>query len=265
MDKQKLIMSLAETQGDQVLLARVWDRISIGIRKNIPAATCFLSGREQLLAKRMLCQGGLEEPVFFGGIANAERCVAAFIPEYYEPEVYLQSEEGPVAAIRIIYSDYDNLNHRDFLGSLMSQGIKREVLGDLLPQTNSCDVLVLREMAPYLSLQLTHVGHTKVQTRQISLSEVQVPEQKVKRIADTVASLRLDSVIASGFQLGRSKAAAYVHAGKAEVNHMTTIKPDTQVVEGDIISVRGLGRLRVSEVKGQTKKGRIALVLEKYL
>ena len=109
------------------------------------------------------------------------------------------------------------------------------------------------------------MGRAKVDVRIIALDEIQVPEQKVKIITDTVASLRLDSVMASGFQLGRSKASAYITAGKTEVNHMTALKPDMPVAEGDVISARGLGKLRLKTVKGQTKKGRTALVLEKFI
>lgn len=264
-DKQKLIAALAETQEDQMLLAQVWDRFSAGVRKNIPVFTAFLSGREQVLAKQLVTRGGLGEPVFFGGTPNAERRVLCHVPDYYDPESYLMSEDGPVAALRVSFSSYDTLNHRDFLGSLMGQGIGRQVLGDIFPGEHSCDILVLREMADYLVKQLTQVGRAKVETKEISLPELMVPEQKVKVIADTVASLRLDSVMASGFRLGRSKASAYITAGKTEVNHMTVEKPDAMVAEGDIISARGLGKLRVKEVKGQTKKGRTALVLEKYI
>ncbi len=265
MDRQQLIMNLAETREDQVLLARVWDRISAGSRRNIPASTCFLTEREQLLAGRLLCQGGLGEPVFFGGFSGAQRQVAVYIPDYYEPENFLCSEDGPVAALRVSYSEFDTLSHRDFLGSLMGQGVKREILGDLLPGTGSCDILVLREMADYLVSQLTQVGRARVRTIRIELKQLQVPEQKVKVINDTVASLRLDSVMAAGFQQGRSKAAELIRAGRAELNHMAQDKPDALVREGDVLSVRGLGKLRVAQVKGQTKKGRVALVLERFL
>ena len=265
MDKQKLIQSLSDTSEDAVLLARVWDRISAGARRNIPSATCFLSGREQVLAERMCRSSGLEEPVFYGGFASAERKVAVYLPDYYEPEEYLTGPDSPVAALRVTYSDYDTLNHRDFLGSLMGQGIKREILGDLLPGEKSCDMIVLREMADYLCGQLTQVGRARVHTTRIPFQEIQVPEQKVKVIHDTVASLRLDSVVASGFRQGRGKAAEAIHSGRVEVNHFSVLKPDALVSEGDIISARGYGKLRVAKINGQTKKGRTAIVLERYL
>ncbi len=265
MDRQKLILSLSETQEDQILLARVWDRISAGFQRSIPSATSFLSGREQLLAEQLCRQGKLPEPVFFGGYAAAERRVAIYLPDYLEPEEYLSGEESPVAALRVTWSDYDSLSHRDFLGSLMGQGIKREILGDLLPGEGVCDVLVLRDMADYLFRELTHVGRAKVRTERIALNDLQVPEQRVKTVRDTVASLRLDSILASGFGQGRSKAAALVHAARVELNHKTVLKPDAPVSEGDVISARGLGKLRVKQVKGQTKKGRVAVELERYL
>lgn len=265
MDKQKLILSLAQNQEDQILLARVWDRISAGERKNIPSSTCFLSGREQILARQLLLRGGMGEPAFFGGVPNAERKVCVFVPDYYEAEEFLQSDDSPVAALRVSYSDYDTLNHRDFLGSLMGQGIKREILGDLLPGEQSCDILVLREMAEYLQRNLVQVGRARVSVEQIALSQLEVPQQKVKVINDTVASLRLDSVLASGFQMGRSKAVSVITAGRVEVNHMPTVKADAPVAEGDVISARGLGKMRLAKVRGETKKGRLGVVLEKYL
>lgn len=265
MERQKLIAALAETPEDQLLLSQVWDRFSVGVRRNIPTATSFLSGREQVLAEKLVTRASLGEPVFFGGTQSAERKVLCHVPDYYAPEEYLMSDDGPVAALRVSFSAYDTLNHRDFLGSLMGQGIKRQVLGDIFPGERSCDVLVLRDMAEYLCRELTHVGRAKVETREIALSELSVPEQKVKVITDTVASLRLDSVMAAGFQLGRSKAAAYITGGKTEVNHILVEKPDALVSEGDVISARGLGKVLVKTVKGQTKKGRTALSLEKYL
>lgn len=265
MDRQKLILTLAQNQEDQILLARVWDRISAGQRKNIPSSTCFLSGREQLLARQLILRGGMEEPVFFGGVDGAERQVCVYIPDYYEAEEFLQSDESPVAALRVRYSDYDSLNHRDFLGSLMGQGIKRDILGDIFPGEHSCDLLVLREMADYLCRNLVQVGRVRVSTELIPLSELAVPPQKVKVINDTVASLRLDSVLASGFQMGRTKAGTVITAGKVELNHMPVVKPDAPVSEGDIISARGLGKMRIKTVKGETKKGRLAVVLERFL
>lgn len=264
MDKQTLLSSVAESPEDRLLLAKIYDKITAGERKNIPASTCFLTGREQILAGILTKKLGI--PVhFFGGVPGGERQVLCYIPDYYEPEDYLYGEDSPVAALRAEISDYDTLTHRDFLGGILAQGIKREVLGDIFVGERQCDFLVLREMAPYLLQHLSSVGRARIRLSEIPLQELEVPEQKVKEIRDTVAALRLDSVMASGFQIGRSKAQGFISAGKVEVNHAPSTKSDRLVAQGDIISCRGLGKMVVAEVKGQTKKGRTAVILKKYL
>lgn len=265
MDKQKLIDALAETSEDRLLLARVYDKISAGERKNIPASTCFLTGREQELTKKLVHRMGVPDTHFFGGTPSAERQVLCYVPEYYDPKDYLNGEDGPVAALRAEISNFDSLTHRDFLGGILGQGIKREVLGDIFVSQDHCDFLVLREMAPYLLQHLTNVGRAKISLSEIPLSQLDVPEQKMKVIKDTVATLRLDSIMASGFQMGRSKAQTFISGGQTEVNHALVTKPDRMVQEGDVISCRGLGKMVVTEVKGQTKKGRTSVVLQKYL
>ena len=265
MDKQTLIQSLGETNEDRLLLARIYDKISAGERKNIPASTCFLSGREQELAKQLIRRMGIPDTHLFGGVDSADRKVLCYIPEYYEPEDYFHSEDGPVACLRAEISSFDSLTHRDFLGGILGQGIKREVLGDIFVSEGQCDFLVLREMAPYLLQHLVSVGRARINLSEIPLSEIHVPEQKMKTINDTVASLRLDSVMASGFQMGRSKAQTYISAGKTEVNHALVTKADRMVEEGDVISARGLGKIVLSAVKGRTKKDRISVTILKYL
>lgn len=265
MDKQSLIAAIAETPEDRLLLAKIYDKISGGDRKNIPAVTCFLSGREQLLVQNMVHKMGIPNTHFFGGTEAAERRVLCYIPDYYEPEQYLYEEDGPVAALRAEISDYDTLTHRDFLGGILAQGIRRDVLGDIFVSKEHCDFIVLREMAPYLLEHLGSIGRAKVRLSQLPLRDLEVPEQKMKVIRDTVSSLRLDSVMASGFQIGRSKAQGFISTGKVEVNHAPVTKSDRVMAEGDVVSCRGLGKMILSEVKGQTKKGRTAVVLQKYL
>lgn len=265
MDKQSLIASIAESPEDRLLLAKIYDKISAGDRKNIPASTCFLSGREQLIAQRLIQKMGVLNTSFFGGTEAAERRVLCYIPDYYEPDQYLYEEDGPVAALRAEISDYDTLTHRDFLGGILAQGIKREVLGDIFVSKEHCDFLCMREMAPYLLEHLCSIGRAKVRLSELPLRQLEVPEQKMKVIRDTVSTLRLDSIMASGFQMGRSKAQTFISAGKVEVNHGPVTKSDRMVGEGDVISCRGLGKMVVFQVNGQTKKGRTSVVLQKYL
>ncbi len=263
MDRARVIASCAESEEDKVLLARVLERISQGDRRGIPVASCFLSPREQALAERVLRSSGLTDFRFFGGSEAAERCVCVYLPPWCG-EDWLLGEDSPLAAFRASFYEKDTLSHRDFLGSLMGSGVKRETVGDIYVGTGSCDFLVLKEIAPYISQNLISAGRTKLSLSQIPLSELNVPAQETQTIQDTVAALRLDSIVASGFRMARGKASALIEAGKASLNHLPCLKPDKLVAENDVISLQGHGKLRLESIRGNTKKGRVAITLERY-
>ena len=256
------IEKIARTPEDKVLLAKVWDKIQAGIRKNIPANTCFLSLRELDMTRYLF--GSLEGLHAFGGYDDVERRMLIYLPEYLD-ESYLKAEDAPLVCLRATFYEADSPSHRDFLGALMGAGIARETVGDICVGKSSCDFFVTEEIAPYVLQNFTGAGRTKLHLERICLDEVSVPEPEVKQIRDTLASLRLDSVISAGFRVGRSQAAQYVTSGRAAIDGLPCEKPDKAVEEGAKISVRGLGKIKLQSVNGQTKKGRISVVIDRYV
>lgn len=245
-----------------MLLAKVWDKINAGLRRNIPGNTCFLSPRELEMTRYLF--GGLEGLHTFGGYNGAERQMLIYLPEYLD-ESAMYDEDSPLVCLRAKFYEGDSPSHRDFLGALMGAGIARETVGDICVGNNSCDFFVTAEIAPYILQNFVSAGRAKVTLTRISLSDVLVPEPEVKQIKDTLASLRLDSVISSGFRIGRSLASQYISAGKAAINGLPCEKPDKLVSEGDKISLRGMGKILLRSVGGQTKKGRISVVIDRYI
>lgn len=256
------IDKIARSPEDRLLLAKLWDKINAGMRKNIAAATCFLSPREQELAKYLF--GEPEGLYAFGGYAEAERKMLVFLPEYMD-ESALMEEDSPLVCIRATFFQEDGLSHRDILGALMGAGIGRETVGDICIGKGSCDFFVTAEIAPYILSSFDSAGRTRLHLKRIPLEEAQIPEPEVKEIRDTLASLRLDSVISSGFRIGRSLAAQYVSTGKAAIDGLPCEKPDKQISEGMKISVRGLGKIRLQAINGKTKKDRISVVIHRYV
>ena len=256
------IEKIAHTPEDKVLLAKVWDKINAGFRKEIMANTCFLSLRELDMTRYLF--GDVPGLVSFGGYENAERQMLVYLPEYLD-ESALVEDGSPVVCLRATFYEGDSPSHRDFLGALMGAGIARETVGDICVGKGSCDFFVTTEIAPYILQNFTSAGRTRLHLEQISLSEVCVPEPEVKEIKDTVSSLRLDSIISSGFRIGRSAAAQYVTAGKAAIDGLPCVKPDKQVGAGAKISVRGMGKIKLKTVNGLTKKGRISVVIDRYV
>ena len=245
-----------------MLLAKVWDKINAGIRKNVPASTCFLSPRELEMTRFLF--GDAEGLLNFGGWEDAERKMLIFLPEYLEEES-LYEEDSPIVCLRAEFFHGDSPSHRDFLGALMGAGIGRETVGDICVDTESCDFFVTAEIAPYIEQSFTSAGRTHLRIRRIPLREANIPEPEVKEIRDTLASLRLDSVISSGFRIGRSLASQYVSSGKAAIDGLPCEKPDKNVPEGAKVSVRGLGKIKLISVNGRTKKDRISVTIHRYV
>ncbi len=256
------IEKIARNPEDKLLLAKLWDKINSGMRKNIPASTCFLSPRELEMARYLF--GEPEGLYAFGGFREAERKMLVFLPEYLE-ESALMEEDSPIVCLRCTFYEQDSLSHRDFLGALMGAGIGRETVGDICVDKGSCDFFVTDEIAPYILSSFTSTGRTRVHVEKIPLADAHIPAPEIREIKDTLASLRLDSVISSGFRIGRSLASQYVTAGKASIDGLPCEKPDKTVAEGMKISVRGLGKIKLHAVNGKTKKDRISVVIHRYV
>ena len=110
------IEKIARNPEDRLLLAKLWDKINAGIRKNIPANTCFLSPRELEMARFLF--GEPEGLYAFGGYGDAERKMLVYLPEYLN-ENALYEDDSPVVCLRAEFYQGDSLSHRDFLGALM--------------------------------------------------------------------------------------------------------------------------------------------------
>ena len=263
MDRAKWIASCAQSEEDRVLLARVYERIEQGQRRNIPVATCFLSPREQALCDRLLRGAGMSDFVFFGGFEGAERCVCACVPDYDED--WLTGGEGPVVALRAGFYSGDSLTHRDFLGSLMGLGIVREKIGDILVGPDSADLVVLDTMEEFLLRNWDSAGRAHLTVTALEPAYLHIPQVQCQEVRDTVSSLRLDAIASTGFRLARGKVAALIESGKVQVNWRECTKPDRLLAEGDTVSARGFGKFEVTEVGGVTKKGRTSILLKRYV
>ena len=108
-------------------------------------------------------------------------------------------------------------------------------------------------------------GRTKLKLSPIPFQEAHIPEAETVEIRDTVASLRLDSVLSSGFRVARSLAGQYISSGKVAINNLPCEKPDKLLQQNDAVSVRGLGKIKLTAVNGLTKKGRISVVIDRYV
>lgn len=267
MTKTELLNRHAQNSDERILLARILDRVDLAQLRGVPSTTQFLSPNERALVESLLNACGHPRHVFFGGYEGAERTICAFLPDWLEIDEFLADIEGsPLSVITAkLPRDSGNISHRDLLGSLMGLGLTREKLGDILLNEGFAQLVLLKEVAPIVLSQWESAGRWKLSLTETELADLSPKIPEVKTIRDTVATLRLDGVIASGFSMSRTKASALVDAGRVSINHRECTKGDKALVEGDVITCRGLGKCVLREVLGQSKKGRIMIVLERFI
>jgi len=258
------VLKKVDSIEDKLLISKVIDKALKAEREYTVTYTNFLDPRQKALIKKHLI-GELDvKSEFNGGYSGAEREVAIFAPEFLS----LDDESfysDILKAVSVKTAGDSGLTHRDFLGSLMGLGIKREKIGDIIVNEDTCKIVVLNEIAEYIALNLDKVGKVKVKAEITDISNVSTPNAKFKEINTTVASLRLDAITSAGFGISRTKALDYIKGEKVSINWETVSSPAKEVKEGDIISFKGKGRAVLEKIGSETKKGRITVTLKKYI
>ena len=231
-------------------------------RQSVVTATGFLTPAEQYELTRWAerrTDGGL---LLSGGSEGCERQRAFFLPFWLSPEDLDLTEY--IRAVRV-EAFFGEPGHRDYMGAALGLGIQREWLGDIRILGTTAYIFCLPSVEALLIDELSKVGRIGVKTTVCPLSDVPVPERKVRRVTFTVKSLRLDAVASSMFGLSRTAAAELIRMGAASLNYVPCEKADAPVKEGDVISLRGRGKGILSSVGGRSKKDRLFLEAEIFL
>lgn len=219
----------------------------------------FLTMAEQSELRKMRFSVKTE---LYGGYENAERCIAIFGSEdefgyeYCAPVVFIK-----ISPVQMKFAD--DFTHRDFLGSLMALGIKREMLGDIIIKDNHAFIICMENIADYIISQLDKVKHTSVICELCdTLPENVLPEFEYQEII--VASERIDVLISAVYNLSRNESQKRIESETVFCNSILVNNTSFVPHPGSIISVRGFGRFIFDSVLRTTKKGRLVVAVKKY-
>lgn len=224
--------------------------------------TPFLSPAEQAEADIRLKKSQVRYRLT-GGYPDAERRICLLLPEDLAAD---DSDPADfITALQLqLQSRSAQAGHRDYLGSLLGLGIRRDQLGDILVAGPGATVFVLAAMAGFISRSLTRIGAASLTIQPIALADVTIPERQGVQIRITAASLRLDKIAAAGFNIPRTDMAELIRSGQVQVNWVAEQRPDQLVPLGAVITLRGRGRIRLLREEGLSRKDRHILVLECY-
>ncbi|CUX50627.1 S4 domain protein [Clostridium sp. C105KSO13] len=207
----------------------------------------------------------------FGGYNSAERQMAAFLPDALSfsetRETDLEDIGFPFAAVSIapLHEKFAQiLSHRDYLGAILNLGIERSKLGDILVEGDKSVVFIHEGLSSFLQEELSRVGHTSVKLCEMNLKDYHYTP-RFEEIKGTVASVRLDSLLSLVFSSSRTKLTSLIEGEKVFVNGRLMTTNSCQVKEEDVISVRGMGKIRYKGILSRTKKNRFLILIHKYI
>lgn len=261
---------LARNDEDRILLNHMADKVRRLSEENWLQTSHFLTTTEQQLVDELMHFKGAPSLLFHGGYEHAVRKIPIFLPDYITPEdqkriMREQPDEDPLSYLRFHLPKNRPLQHKDFLGSLMALGLKRQVIGDILPTDGSCDIVVLKELRDFIAEGLTKAGRVGLRCEILqSSADLIVPETTLKDEEVILPSLRLDAYISAVFRLSRQKAQTMVSGGLVTRNGAVETKIARTVNDGDEIVLRRYGKTVCREVVGKTRKDHLILHIRRY-
>ncbi|MCL6637641.1 MAG: hypothetical protein K6T26_06815 [Alicyclobacillus sp.] len=238
---------------EQTFWRRAQDWLDQAVSRQTWRLTDFLNPREQQLLAELAHQRGWVTAAYGGG-TGAERCRVILMPDDWQP----QEEDFQITVLSVTAAR--SLSHGSVLGSLLGTGLDRRRVGDIAVTGQQAWVAVCREVADYLLGQWRYVGRTPVQVDFLpGAAALPPPAYEVQQVY--VASLRADAVLSAACRWPRSQAQAAVRRGEVSLHHIPLARPDEQLAPGDILSVRGFGRVRLLSVQGESRSGRLRVEL----
>ena len=254
------------TKDEKMFAAHLLDLANNAWQKGIIRYTGFLDLNEQNIYHMSSAELSFIRTELYGGYPFAERQILLMYPDAF---CYMEnpSDCAPVCALLIRPrngSFASPLTHRDYLGAILATGIERSLIGDILVFEERAVVFVMQSIASFLKDELTQVGRNPVSVSDADPQTVSEYMPKIKEITGSVASGRLDNLIAFAFRLSRSKAQELIASSRVFVDGKLEESPARMPKEGSVISARGAGRFRFEGAGNTSRKGRIFITLGLY-
>ena len=249
------------------LRAAAEDALRLCDQRGVPRFLGFLDGRQRAAVQELARSRRAENTAFWGGYPDAERVYFGAFPDY----MAWDGESGappydafPLTPLGFRYLKEAKLTHRDFLGTLLSCGVRREKVGDILCGEGLAVAFLDEGIAGFLAGQIEKVGGEGVAL--LPDYDGELPGLSgFREIRDTVASPRLDAVVKAAAGISREEAARRIEAGLVCVNHIPCLSVSAAVKEGDTLSLRGIGRFQVDGFGPVSRKGRLFITIRKYI
>lgn len=250
---------------DKLLLSKIIDKIKFS--KNRITNSEFLNEYQIMMVGKEIKRIGITNYFFEGGYENAESKILIAYPEDLGEDIAKENIRNILKAIKIELPNEicGKLQHRDYLGTVMSFGLVRERIGDIIVHEDSAYIIVLEENASYLKSSFEYEKRfKKAKISIIDVCEIKTKPIEFEEIIISVNSVRLDGIISEIIKTSRRIAQEFLEEEKVSINYAVETKSTKTIKEKDILIIRGKGKFIVDEFMGQNKKGKELIKIQKY-
>lgn len=243
----------------KILEARISDGIHKANGRNVPGFVGFLDASGALSAVEA-AKREKAKYMLFGGYDGAERVYFGAFPDWCEPDGHY----FPIVKLRIKNRSDKALTHRDVLGAFMSAGIERDTVGDILTSGKDPVVFVSEGIAEHIIAFVDKIASAGVEIVRDETDYLPVC-LNFEELSGTVASLRLDCIVAELSNCSRNRSTELIESGLVSVNGLEAVKLTREICDGDTVTIRRVGKFIIDDTNLVTKKGRVALKYRKYV
>lgn len=258
------------TEDEQIFMRHIRDLIYQAEKQAKDRFSCFLTEREQELARQVLAAEKHDGFAFYGGYPESERNMLGVFcgggeVDFLAGRDFPVGSDFPVRCVTVKYqafSERERLSHRDVLGAVMSCGVKREAVGDILTGENSAVFFCAEAVEGLLLAEIRKIGRTGVRLYSGLHADLPRPETESRRIV--LPSMRLDALVGACCGLSREKSAQLVKSGAVRIGGAECTSVSRLMETGDTFTVKGYGRFKLTECGGVTRKGRLQAEVLKF-
>lgn len=254
---------------DLLIQAKILDKIKFCKSKNKIVNTDFLDLYQRGIAEKIIKQEKITNYIFYGGRnENADRNVLIFYPEKLNLDLIKNNIKDILEIVRIILPNdlKGKYEHRDYLSGIMKLGIKREKFGDIIVNSDGADIIVLKEIAEYIKINLEQlIRFKKAKIAIENIDELLNKETEFEEFKIIISSNRLDNFISELAKCSRTKATEIIEEGRVFINSENEIRLSKKINEKDIITIRGKGKFVFDSIEKETKSGKVVVNIKKYI
>lgn len=269
MDRQELI-SRYKNDEDRLLVSKVLDKIKTAKTKNQITNTDFLDMYQRRITEEVLKAEREKNFLYYYPCENAEKAMLIIYPEKYD-DILKNNKFNFSQFVKLIRITLPNqLNgqyvHKDYLSGIMKLGIKREKIGDILVFEDGADVVVSKDICDYVLSNLNQLTRfSKAEIEKLEISKIRKPSVRTEKFKITVTAMRLDCIVSELAHCSRTMVVKIIETQRVFLNYINETKNSKVISINDTIVIRGKGKFIIKNIEGETKKGKLIVVVEHYI